>query len=126
MVQLQILTGARPGEVVITRPVDLDTTGKVWLYRPKTHKTGTVRDEAFRPRHRVNILCVLDRIVNRVHRLARFEELREIGNVGFIVVRLRLDVVAPRAVPVFVRCPAIPEVFLADRVDDIQQLRVKH
>jgi integrase len=40
MIQLQIFSGARPGEVVIMRPVDLDTTGRVWLYRPKTHKTA--------------------------------------------------------------------------------------
>jgi integrase len=47
MVQLQSLTGMRPGEVVIMRPIDIDTTGKVWLYRPGsdqgpegTHKTA--------------------------------------------------------------------------------------
>jgi integrase len=34
MVQLQRLTGMRPGEVVIMRAIDLDMTGKVWLYRP--------------------------------------------------------------------------------------------
>jgi integrase len=39
MVQVQQLTGARPGEVCVMRACDLDTTGRVWLYRPKTHKT---------------------------------------------------------------------------------------
>jgi integrase len=34
MVRLQLLTGMRPGEVVIMRTIDLDMTGKVWLYRP--------------------------------------------------------------------------------------------
>jgi integrase len=34
LVRLQLLTGARPGELVIMRPYDLDTTGGVWLYRP--------------------------------------------------------------------------------------------
>jgi integrase len=34
MVRLQMLTGMRPGEVVIMRAIDLDMTGKVWLYRP--------------------------------------------------------------------------------------------
>jgi integrase len=34
MVQLQLLTGMRPGEVVIMRAIDIDMTGKVWLYRP--------------------------------------------------------------------------------------------
>ena len=40
MVQLQRLTGMRPGEVVAMRGRDIDTTGKVWLYRPPTHKTA--------------------------------------------------------------------------------------
>lgn len=39
MVELQKLTGARPGEIVIMRPVDVDTTGEVWRYTPATHKT---------------------------------------------------------------------------------------
>jgi integrase len=34
MVQLQLHTGMRPGEVVIMRTLDLDTSGKIWLYRP--------------------------------------------------------------------------------------------
>ena len=38
MVQLQRLTGARPGELVIMRPVDLDMSSDIWLYRPATHK----------------------------------------------------------------------------------------
>ena len=47
MVRLQLLTGMRPGEVVIMRAIDLDMAGKVWLYRPGsdkgthgTHKTA--------------------------------------------------------------------------------------
>jgi integrase len=39
MVELQRLTGARPGEVVIMRTCDLVTAGKVWEYRPASHKT---------------------------------------------------------------------------------------
>lgn len=39
MIQLQRLTGARAGELVIIRPVDIDTSGDVWLYTPKHHKT---------------------------------------------------------------------------------------
>jgi integrase len=39
MVQVQRLTGARPGEVCLMRGCDLDTTGDVWLYRPHYHKT---------------------------------------------------------------------------------------
>jgi integrase len=34
MVQLQLLTGMRPGEVVVLRGMDLETTGAVWTYRP--------------------------------------------------------------------------------------------
>jgi integrase len=40
MIELQRLTGCRPGEVVIMRTCDLDTTGgKTWEYRPARHKT---------------------------------------------------------------------------------------
>lgn len=34
MVRLQLETGMRPGELVIMRAIDIDMTGKVWLYRP--------------------------------------------------------------------------------------------
>lgn len=39
LVQLQRLTGARAGELVKLRPMDLDTTGPVWTYAPAEHKT---------------------------------------------------------------------------------------
>jgi integrase len=39
MVELQLLTGMRPGELVIMRGCDLDTSGKVWSYTPAHHKT---------------------------------------------------------------------------------------
>ncbi|MCI0366178.1 MAG: tyrosine-type recombinase/integrase [Phycisphaerales bacterium] len=39
MIQLQLRTGARPGEICIMRTADIETTGKVWLYRPHSHKT---------------------------------------------------------------------------------------
>jgi integrase len=39
MLKLQLLTGMRPGEVVLLRGADLATSGAVWLYRPATHKT---------------------------------------------------------------------------------------
>jgi len=38
MVQLQLLTGMRPNEVVQLRPADVDRTADVWLYRPQAHK----------------------------------------------------------------------------------------
>jgi integrase len=39
MVRFQRLTGARPGEVCSIRPVDIDRSDKVWIYRPYEHKT---------------------------------------------------------------------------------------
>jgi hypothetical protein len=39
MVRLHRLIGARPAEVCILRPCDLDTSGPVWTYRPESHKT---------------------------------------------------------------------------------------
>ena len=39
MIQLQRLTGMRPGEVVQMRAIDLDTTERIWSYTPTTHKT---------------------------------------------------------------------------------------
>ena len=40
LIDLQLLTAARPGELVIMRPIDIDMTGKVWTYTPPTHKTA--------------------------------------------------------------------------------------
>lgn len=39
MVEIQRLTGARPGEICLMRTADLDMSGDVWLYRPGEHKT---------------------------------------------------------------------------------------
>jgi integrase len=39
MIRLQLLTGMRSGEVCIMRSCDIDTTGKLWVYRPAHHKT---------------------------------------------------------------------------------------
>jgi len=39
MIDLQLLTGARPGEIVQMRPCDIDRTGPTWTYRPPEHKT---------------------------------------------------------------------------------------
>jgi integrase len=40
MVQIQRWSGMRPGEVVIMRGCDVDTTGEVWVYTPSGHKTA--------------------------------------------------------------------------------------
>ncbi|HEY8750018.1 MAG TPA: site-specific integrase [Tepidisphaeraceae bacterium] len=55
MVQLQRLTGMRPGEVVLMRGIDIDTTGKLWVFRPHRHKTqlhGHKREVYLGPRAR--------------------------------------------------------------------------
>jgi integrase len=38
MIELQLLSGMRPGEVCIMRAKDLETSGDVWIYRPEKHK----------------------------------------------------------------------------------------
>ena len=58
MVELQRLTGMRPGEVCIIRACDLDTSGKVWSFRPAVHKTehhGRERVVYFGPQAQVVI-----------------------------------------------------------------------
>jgi integrase len=73
MVKLQLLTGMRPGEVVVMRGMDLEMTGKVWAYRPGSevgphgkHKTahrgqdrvihiGPRAQEVLRPWLRLNL-----------------------------------------------------------------------
>jgi len=47
MIDLQLLTAMRPGEVCTMRACDLETSGRVWVYRPQAHKTqhfGHVRE----------------------------------------------------------------------------------
>jgi integrase len=39
MVALQRLSGMRPGEVCSLRTIDVDTSGRVWIYTPESHKT---------------------------------------------------------------------------------------
>lgn len=38
LIQIQRLTGARPGEVVQLRTSDIDRSGEVWVFTPLTHK----------------------------------------------------------------------------------------
>jgi len=40
MIELQRLTGCRPGEVVGLCTGDIETTGKVWVWTPRTHKNA--------------------------------------------------------------------------------------
>jgi integrase len=39
MVELQRLSGMRPGEVCSMRTIDVDTSGRIWIYTPESHKT---------------------------------------------------------------------------------------
>ncbi|MHC4444386.1 MAG: tyrosine-type recombinase/integrase [Planctomycetota bacterium] len=39
MIELQRITGMRPGEVTMIRGCDIDISGKLWEYRPAEHKT---------------------------------------------------------------------------------------
>jgi len=53
MVELQRLTGCRPGELVILRPGDVDRSGETWCYVPAHHKTelrGRIRQIYIGPR----------------------------------------------------------------------------
>ena len=38
LIQLQLYTAARPGELLIMRPMDLDMSGAIWVYEPESHK----------------------------------------------------------------------------------------
>ena len=40
MIQLQLLTAARPGEICILKPKDIDRSGDPWVYQPSEHKTA--------------------------------------------------------------------------------------
>lgn len=39
IIDLQLLTGGRPSEILTMRPIDIDMSGEVWIYRPTSHKT---------------------------------------------------------------------------------------
>jgi integrase len=53
MVRLQLLTGMRPGEVAVMRGMDLETGGKVWLYRPGSDQgRHGAHKNAYRGHHR--------------------------------------------------------------------------
>jgi integrase len=55
MIRLQLLTGMRPGEVCGMRTCEIETSGRVWVYRPRTHKTayhGHKREIRLGPRAR--------------------------------------------------------------------------
>jgi integrase len=45
MIQIQLLSGGRPQDVVQMRPCDIDTTEPVWRYRPQRYKTEHHNDD---------------------------------------------------------------------------------
>ena len=64
MVRLQRLTGARPGEIVIMRPCDIERRGEIWFYTPSRHKTehhGKSRVIAIGPKGQAILTSYLDR-----------------------------------------------------------------
>ena len=64
MIELQRLTGMRPGEVLTMRPCDIDRTGGTWCYSPSSHKTehhGKARRVFLGPRAQ----AVLGQFMNR-------------------------------------------------------------
>lgn len=42
MIQLQLHSAARPGEIVVLTPADIDTTGDIWVARPRRHKMASL------------------------------------------------------------------------------------
>ena len=71
MVQLQLLTVARPGEVCKIRPCDVTIqTNGVWVYRPEGHKTEHFGKEpriCIRPEGQKFLRRFLDRYQSAVH-----------------------------------------------------------
>lgn len=65
--RFQLATGCRPQEACRIRPIDIDQSGKVWIYRPESHKTehhGRDRVIPLGPRAQAIITLYLDREPN--------------------------------------------------------------
>jgi integrase len=65
IIQLQWWTGARSGEIVAMRPVDIDRSSAVWLLRPQRHKTQRhcrSREISLGPRAQEALRPFLDRV----------------------------------------------------------------
>lgn len=64
MARLQLATGMRPGEVTQMLPGEIDRTGRVWVYRPQSHKTehhGSDRTIFLGPRAQALLAPYMDR-----------------------------------------------------------------
>ena len=68
LVQLQLYTAARGCELFTLRPVDLDTSDEIWIYKPADHKTasqGKTRTIYFGPRAKAVLQpFLMERAVN--------------------------------------------------------------
>jgi integrase len=65
MIQVQRLSGARPGEITSMRVGEIDRTGEVWIYQPIRHKTAhkkKVRRICFGPKAQAILLPYLRKI----------------------------------------------------------------
>jgi len=87
IIQLQLLTAARSGELVMMRPCDIDMSDKIWLYRPAQHKTahhgfnrmiyiGPLGQDILRPflRRPANSYCFSPAELMAQHRLERAQQ----------------------------------------------------
>jgi integrase len=64
IIQLQLLTGMRPGEVLIMRPTDIDRTESIWNYTVPTHKNswrGQKRTVPLGPKAQKIVSAFMDR-----------------------------------------------------------------
>jgi integrase len=64
MIQIQRLTAMRPAEICVMRPIDVNRSGDVWVYRPPHHKTthhGKERAIPIGPKAQRLLLPYLDR-----------------------------------------------------------------
>ena len=67
MIDVQLLTGMRPGEVCAIRAIDLDMEGATWQYQPQRHKMsyrGRVRTIWLGPQAQAVIRPYLDRAID--------------------------------------------------------------
>jgi integrase len=62
MIEVQLATGMRSGELVLLRPADIDRSEPVWKFTPPTHKTahlGMVRTIALGPRAQAVLVAIV-------------------------------------------------------------------
>ncbi len=68
MINLQLFSGARPGEIVQLRPCDIERQDDIWIYRPSRHKTqyrGREREIYFGPLAQFILLPFLNRDITK-------------------------------------------------------------